>query len=97
MPAELPDGTPAVLKLQYPDADSGQEATALAHWAGAGAIRLLADDPSRRALLVERCVPGTPLAGFYQARGLPGVHAPHPRHGLVGALPHGVARASRSA
>ncbi|MGC1214667.1 MAG: aminoglycoside phosphotransferase family protein [Micromonospora sp.] len=61
MPAELPDGTSAVLKLQYPDADSEHEATALAHWAGRGAIRLLAHDPERRALLVERCVPGTPL------------------------------------
>ncbi|MFE9688215.1 aminoglycoside phosphotransferase family protein [Micromonospora sp. NPDC005806] len=61
VPAELPDGTPAVLKLQYPDDDSVHEATALAHWAGRGAIRLLAHDEERRALLVERCVPGTPL------------------------------------
>ncbi|MFF5175521.1 aminoglycoside phosphotransferase family protein [Micromonospora sp. NPDC000089] len=61
VPAELPDGTPVVLKLQYPDEDSVHEATALAHWAGRGAVRLLAHDPHRRALLVERCVPGTPL------------------------------------
>ncbi|MGR6321856.1 aminoglycoside phosphotransferase family protein [Micromonospora soli] len=61
VPAELPDGTPAVLKLQYPDDDSVHEATALAHWAGRGAIRMLAHDPERRALLVERCLPGTPL------------------------------------
>ncbi|MEU9509506.1 aminoglycoside phosphotransferase family protein [Micromonospora sp. NPDC048170] len=61
LPAELPDGTPAVLKLQYPDPDSIHEATALEHWAGVGAARLLAHDPERRALLVERCVPGTPL------------------------------------
>ncbi|MBY8873449.1 aminoglycoside phosphotransferase family protein [Micromonospora sp. PLK6-60] len=61
VPAELPDGMPAVLKLQYPDDDSVQEAAALAHWAGRGAIRLLAHDPARRALLVERCLPGTPL------------------------------------
>ncbi|MFC4147075.1 aminoglycoside phosphotransferase family protein [Micromonospora mangrovi] len=61
MPAELPDGTPAVLKLQFPDDDSMHEATALAHWAGRGAIRLLDHAPERRALLVERCVPGTPL------------------------------------
>ncbi|MEV4480528.1 aminoglycoside phosphotransferase family protein [Micromonospora coxensis] len=58
---ELPDGTPAVLKLQYPDHDSVHEADALAHWAGDGAVRLLAHDPHRRALLVERCHPGTPL------------------------------------
>ncbi|MET7746976.1 aminoglycoside phosphotransferase family protein [Micromonospora sp. NPDC005367] len=61
MPAELPDGTPAVLKLQYPDAESEHEATALARWSGAGAVRLLEHDPGRRALLVERAVPGTPL------------------------------------
>ncbi|MEU4479951.1 aminoglycoside phosphotransferase family protein [Micromonospora sp. NPDC023966] len=64
MPAELPDGTPAVLKLQYPDDDSVHEATALAHWGGRGAIRSLAHDPERRALLVERCLPGTPLHGL---------------------------------
>ncbi|MGC4803522.1 aminoglycoside phosphotransferase family protein [Micromonospora sp. DT233] len=61
LPAQLPDGTRAVLKLQYPDADSEHEAAALAHWAGDGAARLLAHDPGRRALLVERCDPGTPL------------------------------------
>ncbi|MEH0846087.1 aminoglycoside phosphotransferase family protein [Micromonospora sp. CPCC 205711] len=61
MPAELPDGTPAVLKVQYPDDDSRHEAAALAHWAGDGAVRLLDHDPRRRALLVERCVPGTML------------------------------------
>ncbi|MEV0805807.1 aminoglycoside phosphotransferase family protein [Micromonospora sp. NPDC050200] len=61
MPATLPDGTPAVLKLQYPDPDSRREADALAHWAGDGAVRLLAHDPGRRALLVERCRPGSPV------------------------------------
>lgn len=61
VPVEQSDGTPAVLKLQYPDDDSRDEAAALAHWAGRGAIRLLAHDAERRALLVERCLPGTPL------------------------------------
>ncbi|MFG1841878.1 aminoglycoside phosphotransferase family protein [Micromonospora sp. NPDC049175] len=60
LPADLPDGTATVLKLQYPD-DSRHEADALAHWDGDGAIRLLAHDPERRALLVERCRPGSPL------------------------------------
>ncbi|MEU8185343.1 aminoglycoside phosphotransferase family protein [Micromonospora sp. NPDC049044] len=49
-----------MLKLQYPDDDSRREADALAHWDGDGAIRLLAHDPERRALLVERCRPGSP-------------------------------------
>ncbi|SCL13230.1 aminoglycoside phosphotransferase family protein [Micromonospora inyonensis] len=61
--AELPDGTPAVLKLQYPDGDSEHEAAALATWAGDGAVRLLAHAPAWRALLIERCVPGDPLSG----------------------------------
>ncbi|MFG1872319.1 aminoglycoside phosphotransferase family protein [Micromonospora arborensis] len=61
LPADLPDGTAAVLKLQYPDEESQHEADALAHWDGVGAIRLLAHDPDRRALLVERCQPGTAL------------------------------------
>ncbi|MEU1586295.1 aminoglycoside phosphotransferase family protein [Micromonospora sp. NPDC005710] len=61
LPADLPDGTAAVLKLQYPDEDSRHEADALTHWDGDGAIRLLAHDPERRALLLERCQPGTPL------------------------------------
>ncbi|MEV4717765.1 aminoglycoside phosphotransferase family protein [Micromonospora noduli] len=61
LPAHLPDGTAAVLKLQYPDEESRHEADALARWDGDAAIRLLAHDPGRRALLLERCQPGTPL------------------------------------
>ncbi|MBX7265412.1 aminoglycoside phosphotransferase [Micromonospora sp. Llam7] len=61
VPADLPDGTPAVLKLQFPDAESEHEATALRHWDGDGTVRLLDHDPDLRALLVERCHPGTPL------------------------------------
>jgi streptomycin 6-kinase len=64
LPATLPDGTPAVLKLQYPDRESEHEAAALARWDGDGAVRLLAHDPDLHALVVERCAPGTPL---YQA------------------------------
>jgi streptomycin 6-kinase len=60
-PALRADGTPAVLKLTFPDAESEHEAAALAHWDGAGAVRLLAADAGRRALLLERCVPGEQL------------------------------------
>ena len=60
-PVELPDGVPAVLKLNFPEPESEGEADALACWAGEGAVRLLAEDEERRALLVERCVPGTRL------------------------------------
>lgn len=57
-----PGGDPAVLKIQFPDRESQHEAAALARWAGQGAIRLYAHDPDRRALLLERCLPGTALA-----------------------------------
>jgi streptomycin 6-kinase len=56
------DGTPAVLKIQFPDRESEHEAAALARWDGDGAIRLLAHDADRHALLLERCEPGTPLS-----------------------------------
>jgi streptomycin 6-kinase len=60
-PARLPDGAPAVLKINFPEAESEHEAEALLHWAGGGAARLHAHNPIRRALLVERCEPGTTL------------------------------------
>jgi len=56
------DGDEAVLKIQEPHRESEQEATALERWDGNGAIRLLAHDPEEHALLLERCVPGTPLS-----------------------------------
>jgi streptomycin 6-kinase len=55
------DGAPVVLKLQYPHREAEHEAAALAQWDGNGAARLLAHDPDRHALLLERCEPGTPL------------------------------------
>jgi streptomycin 6-kinase len=60
-PATLPDGADAVLKVAFPHRESDDEAAALAHWDGDGAVRLLAHDPERNALLLERCVPGTTL------------------------------------
>jgi streptomycin 6-kinase len=59
--AELPDGTPAVLKLIHPHRESEHEGDALRVWGGDGAVRLLAEDPERNALLLERCEPGTKL------------------------------------
>jgi streptomycin 6-kinase len=60
--AELPDGTPAVLKISDPHRESEQEADALERWNGDGAIRLLRRDDERHALLLERCEPGTFLS-----------------------------------
>ena len=55
-------GEQAVLKVQQPDRESEHEAAALELWDGDGAIRLLDSEPEEHALLVERCVPGTPLS-----------------------------------
>jgi streptomycin 6-kinase len=59
--AELPDGTSVVLKVGFPHRESEHEADALTHWDGQGAVRLLAYDRERHALLLERCEPGTSL------------------------------------
>jgi streptomycin 6-kinase len=62
--AELPDGTPAVLKISNPHRESEQEADALERWDGDGAVRVLARDDERHALLLERCEPGTFLSAW---------------------------------
>jgi streptomycin 6-kinase len=61
LPATLPDGSAAILKLTFPEPESAGEADALAAWDGRGAVRLIARDEARSALLVERCFPGTQL------------------------------------
>ncbi|MGH2597026.1 MAG: aminoglycoside phosphotransferase family protein [Actinomycetota bacterium] len=64
LPAVRQDGSEAVLKIQFPDHESELEAAALARWEGDGAVRLYEYDADRRALLIERCRPGTPLKEF---------------------------------
>lgn len=62
----LPDGTEAVLKVAHElDTESIQEPEALRFWDGEGAVRLIDHDPETRAMLIERCVPGTPLGTEY--------------------------------
>jgi streptomycin 6-kinase len=61
VPATLPDGGEVVLKICLPHRESEYEAEALAQWNGRGAVRLLAHDSERRALLLERCRPGSHL------------------------------------
>ena len=56
--AERANGTAAVLKVSPPHPESDPEGDALACWAGAGAVRVLEHDRERRALLLERLVPG---------------------------------------
>jgi streptomycin 6-kinase len=54
LPVRRPDGSPAVLKLQRRDGESDGEAVGLRIWDGAGAVRLLDDDPETATLLLER-------------------------------------------
>ena len=61
MAAERPDGGEAVVKVNLRDSETEYEGDALARWGGRGAVRLLAHDRERWALLVERCRPGTQL------------------------------------
>jgi streptomycin 6-kinase len=68
--AETEDGTPAVLKVFFPDHESVQEPDALEAWDGDGAIRLLGRDDERCALLLERCEPGVFLSSLGGERAL---------------------------
>jgi streptomycin 6-kinase len=63
-PVAVADGSPAVLKVQFPHPECAYEAEALRRWNGQGAVRLFAHDPVHRALLMERCEPGDPLSGI---------------------------------
>ena len=64
-PARDASGAGLVLKIAWPHADAAHEADGLRAWAGNGAVRLRAahDFGDATALLIERCVPGTPLSG----------------------------------
>jgi streptomycin 6-kinase len=55
-----------VLKIGFPHRESEHEAAALKLWDGNGAVRLLASDPERDAMLLERLRPGTGLAALDQ-------------------------------
>jgi streptomycin 6-kinase len=61
-PATWRDGTSVVLKVCYPNRELFSEIAALKVFDGRGAVRLLAVDQDRGALLLERCDPGTPVA-----------------------------------
>jgi len=80
-------GDEVVLKIQTPHRESEHEAAALELWNGDGAIRLLAHDAERHALLLERCVPGTPLAAAGQKAALDVLVTLLPRLWRPAALP----------
>ena len=56
------DGSPAVLKVSFPDAQVQAEIAALRLFDGSGSVRLLATDPETGTLLLEQLRPGTPLS-----------------------------------
>ena len=64
-PATGPDGASLVLKVGYrfPSGEERDEAAGLRIWDGNGSVRLHAvhESESSHALLIERCLPGTPL------------------------------------
>ena len=55
-------GEALVLKVSCPDVETRPEPDALRLWDGDGAVRLLAADERRSAMLLERLEPGTPLS-----------------------------------
>ncbi len=63
-PAWDASGAGLVLKIGWPHTDAAHEADGLRAWAGNGAVRLRAahDFGAATALLIERCLPGTPLS-----------------------------------
>lgn len=61
-PATHDDGTPLVLKIIAPYLDADNEYLVLRHYAGQGAIQLIAHHAESSAMLLERCLPGDELA-----------------------------------
>lgn len=57
------DGTEVVLKVAVPDSESRLQIEALRLYEGEGACRLLAAEPERYAMLLERLRPGDTLVG----------------------------------
>jgi streptomycin 6-kinase len=60
-PVDCADGRDAVLKINWPHREAHGEATALRFWDGDGAVAVYECDAASRALLIERCRPGTKL------------------------------------
>lgn len=58
-----PQQVPAMLKITWPHTEAVAEHLVLRAWNGEGAVRLLAADPSRWALLLERLDPDRDLRG----------------------------------
>ncbi len=61
VPATRADGTQAMLKFGLPHMEAEQEIDGLRFWNGDGAVSVLEADTGYNAMLLEYCVPGTPL------------------------------------
>ena len=60
-PARRADGADVVLKVGMPHMEAAQEIDGLRFWAGDPTVQLLESDDAFGAMVLERCVPGTPL------------------------------------
>jgi streptomycin 6-kinase len=63
LPVRRRDGSMAALKVTWPHAEAEHEHLALQHWAGHGVVRLLAANPGRWTMLLERLNSGRDLSG----------------------------------
>ncbi len=63
-PATRAGGEPCVLKVCLPDHEFDAEISALTVYDGRGAVRLFEVDRKRRAMLLERAVPGVSIASL---------------------------------
>ena len=87
VPARTEEGESVVLKVCFPHHESEHEADALRAWDGNGAVRLIAHDSERWAMLLERCEPGTPLADHPDVEALDVLCALLPRLWVPAAQP----------
>ncbi|NNE70734.1 MAG: hypothetical protein HKN29_10285 [Rhodothermales bacterium] len=60
-PVRRSNGSQAVLKLGMPHFEAEHELEGLRFWSGSPTVHLLEGDEAANAMLLERCVPGTPL------------------------------------
>jgi streptomycin 6-kinase len=60
-PVSRANGSSAVLKVGLPHMESRHELEGLRFWNGDGTVRVLDGDEDLGAMLLERCLPGTPL------------------------------------
>jgi streptomycin 6-kinase len=81
------DGSPAVLKIQYPHRESDHEHDALRLWQGHGAVQLFDYDEDHHALLMERCEPGEHLSTVRAAEALEVLSRVLPRLWIAAAAP----------